>query len=134
MYFPAGTYLISSPIVDYYYTQLIGNPNAVPTLKASAGFSGFALIDADPYYTSNLNWGSTNVFYRQIRNLNIDTTAIPCGAQATGIHWPTAQATSLQNMVFTMCSAPGTQHVGLFIESGTSLNNSFKLKAVSATG
>lgn len=24
VYFPAGTYLISSSIIDYYYTQLIG--------------------------------------------------------------------------------------------------------------
>ncbi|MCJ1354548.1 MAG: hypothetical protein MMC33_004537 [Icmadophila ericetorum] len=119
VYFPAGTYLISSPIVDYFYTQLIGNPNALPTLRASGSFSGFALIDADPYYTSNLNWGSTNVFYRQIRNMIIDMTAIPCTAQATGIHWPTAQATSLQNLVFDMCASSGTQHVGLFIESGS---------------
>ena len=30
----------------------------------------------------------------------------------------TAQATSLQNVVFKMSDAPGTQHQGLFIESG----------------
>jgi hypothetical protein len=42
--------------VDYYYTQLIGNPNNPPTLKATAGFSGFGLIDGDVYYTPNLNW------------------------------------------------------------------------------
>lgn len=29
-----------------------------------------------------------------------------------------AQATSLQNVVFKMSDAPGTQHQGLFIESG----------------
>ena len=91
----------------------------MPVLKASAGFSGFALIDADPYYTSNLNWGSTNVFYRQVRNLVFDMTSIPSGSAATGIHWPTAQATSLQNVVFQMSAASGTQHVGLFCESGT---------------
>ncbi|MCJ1421843.1 hypothetical protein MMC32_008210 [Xylographa parallela] len=119
VYFPAGTYLISSPINPAYYTQLIGNPNAMPTIKATAGFGGFALIDADPYYTSNLNWGSTNVFYRQIRNFIIDTTNMPVNSAATGIHWPTAQATSLQNIVFTLSAASGTQHIGLFIESGS---------------
>ena len=134
VYFPAGTYLISSPIVDYYYTQLIGNPNALPTLRASGSFSGFALIDADPYYTSNLNWGSTNVFYRQIRNMIIDMTAIPCTAQATGIHWPTAQATSLQNLVFDMCASSGTQHVGLFIESGMCLRIFFTYRTVFCKG
>ena len=61
---------------------------------------------------------ATNVFWRQIRNFVIDMTAIPAGSGATGIHWPTAQATSLQNIVFQMSSAQGTQHQGLFIEGG----------------
>lgn len=123
VYFPAGTYLISSPIIDYYYTQLIGNPNSVPVIKATAGFSGsggtFGLIDGDPYWTSNLNWGSTNVFMRQVRNFVFDLTSIPATTEATGIHWPTSQATSLQNVVFEMSAASGTQHTGLFIESGS---------------
>jgi glucan 1,3-beta-glucosidase len=76
------------------------------------------LIDGNPYYTENLNWVSTNVFYRQMRNFVIDTTAIAPGTPATGIHWPTSQATSLINIVFNMPTAPGTVHVGLFCESG----------------
>jgi glucan 1,3-beta-glucosidase len=118
VYFPAGTYLISSSIMDYYYTQLIGDATNPPTLKATAGFAGFGLIDGDHYYTQNLNWGSTNVFYRQVRNFVFDLTNIPPGSAASGIHWPTAQATSLQNIVFQMSAAPGTQHVGVFCESG----------------
>ena len=38
VYFPAGTYLFSSSIIDYYYTQLIGKPNTLPTLKGMANF------------------------------------------------------------------------------------------------
>jgi glucan 1,3-beta-glucosidase len=105
---------------------MIGNPNNPPVLKATSVFSGFGLIDGDPYYISNLNWVSTNVFMRQIRNLVIDTTNIPASSAATGIHWPTAQATSIQNVVFQLSAAPGTQHVGLFIESGA-WNSSFRL-------
>jgi glucan 1,3-beta-glucosidase len=118
VYFPAGTYLISSSIIDLYYTNLIGNPNNKPILKATPGFSGFGLIDGDPYFTQDLNWGSTTVFWRQVRNFVLDMTAIPAGAAATGMHWPTAQATSIQNVEFRMSAASGTQHVGLFIESG----------------
>jgi glucan 1,3-beta-glucosidase len=110
--------MISSPIVDYYYTVIIGNPNDLPTIKATSGFSGGYLIDADPYYTSNPNWAYTDVFYRQIRNFVIDTTNIPAGTTVSAIHWPTAQATSLQNIVFLMSTTPGNQHQGLFIESG----------------
>ncbi|MCJ1391404.1 hypothetical protein MMC18_004268 [Xylographa bjoerkii] len=120
VYFPAGTYVISSSIIDYYFTQIIGNPNCPPTLKATPGFTGFGLIDGDQYQAGGvLGFGATNIFYRQVRNLIFDMTAIPSTSAATGIHWPTAQATSLQNIVFLMSDAPGTQHQGLFIESGS---------------
>lgn len=111
--------MISSSILPYYLTQLIGDPTNPPTLEATADFSGLGLIDGDHYYTSNLNWGSTNVFYRQIRNFVIDTMAIAPATAATGIHWPTAQATSLQNIVFNMPTGSSVVHVGLFIESGS---------------
>ena len=120
VYFPSGTYIISSSIVDYYFTQLIGNPNSRPILKATPNFSGFGLIDGDQYQAGGvLGFGATNVFYRQVRNFVLDMTAIPAGSAATGIHWPTAQATSVQNVIFRMSDAPGTKHQGFFIESGT---------------
>ncbi len=119
VYFPPGVYRVSSSIVPYYMTQLIGSGSALPTLKALPGFKGLGLIDGDPYYTPNPNWGSTNVFYRQIRNLIIDMTNVSAAADVIGIHWPTAQATSLQNVHFRMASGPASVHVGLFIESGS---------------
>ncbi|TEY82442.1 hypothetical protein BOTCAL_0029g00310 [Botryotinia calthae] len=119
VYFPAGTYVISSSIVDYYITQIIGNPNQLPVIKATAKFNGFGLIDGDTYGANGLNFGATNVFYRQIRNLVLDLTEIPSNSSAYGIHWPTAQATSLQNIVFQMSDAVGTQQQGLFIEGGS---------------
>ncbi|KAH0372502.1 glycoside hydrolase family 55 protein, partial [Aureobasidium melanogenum] len=122
VYFPAGTYMISSSIIDYYYTQIIGNPNCVPTIKASAnytGTNGLGLIDGDKYGANGLGFGATNVFYRQIRNFVIDTTLVPANESVTGIHWPTAQATSLQFITFNMSQEAGTQHQGVFIESGS---------------
>ena len=118
VYFPSGTYLLTSSIIDFYFTQLIGNPNNPPVLKATANFQGFGLIDANPYWTENLNWISTNVFLRQVRNFVFDLRGIPASSQATGIHWPTSQATSLQNVVFEMSREPGNRHTGLFCESG----------------
>lgn len=119
VYFPAGTYIISSSIIDYYFTQIIGNPNSLPVIKATPGFTGLGLIDGDQYQgDGNQGWISTNVFFRQIRNLILDLTAIPPGTAATGIHWPTGQATSIQNVHIKMSSGAGTQHQGLFIENG----------------
>lgn len=123
LYFPAGTYIISSSIILYYSTHMVGNPNCLPIIKAAATFSSggnIGLIDADPYQPNGkLAYGSTNVFFRQVKNLIIDTTAMPITSSIAGIHWPTAQATSIQNVQFNMNAANGTQHVGLFIEEGS---------------
>jgi glucan 1,3-beta-glucosidase len=131
VYFPAGTYVISSPIVDYYLTQLIGNPNDLPIIQATTNFTGMALIDGDQYEAWGLGWGSTNVFYRQVRNFILDLTSIPASSTATGIHWPTAQATSLQNVKILLNQNAGTQHQGVLIESGKLL---FKETTRSSTG
>lgn len=98
---------------------MIGDANNMPTIKGSGNFNGGYMIDSDPYFTSNLNWGSTNVFYRQIRNIIFDTTAIPATNGMAAIHWPTAQSTSIQNCVFNLNSQSGTVHQGLFTESGS---------------
>ncbi|KAE8334280.1 pectin lyase fold/virulence factor [Aspergillus arachidicola] len=39
--------------------------------------------------------------------------------ETTGIHWPTGQATSIQNVQIRMSSEYGTEHQGLFIENGS---------------
>ncbi|KAI1811036.1 pectate lyase superfamily protein-domain-containing protein [Poronia punctata] len=119
VYFPSGTYKISKALQPPYFTQLIGDPSDRPVLKASSDFAGFGLIDGNPYFTEDLNWISTNVFYRQMRNFVIDTTDIAPGTAATGIHWPTSQATSLINIEFNMPKGEDSVHVGLFVESGS---------------
>ena len=79
VYFPPGTYLVSSPIIQYYYTQLVGDAISVPTIKAAAAFGGIAVIDADPYIPNGngANWYTNqNNFFRQIRNFVIDLTSL----------------------------------------------------------
>ena len=39
VYFPAGTYLISSSILDQYYKQLIGDPTNVLTLPGMSSYN-----------------------------------------------------------------------------------------------
>ena len=56
VYFPAGTYSISAPLIQYYYTQFIGDATKLPVIKATAGFKGMALMDADPYADGGFNW------------------------------------------------------------------------------
>jgi hypothetical protein len=91
----------------------------MPVIKAS-GFTKDWVIDGDQYQaTGHLGWGSTNVFWRQIRNLVVDLTDIPSSLKVGGIHWPVGQATSLQNIVVKMSTAADTKHQGVFIEEGS---------------
>ncbi|KAK3324790.1 pectate lyase superfamily protein-domain-containing protein [Cercophora scortea] len=105
VYFPAGTYLISSPILMYYHTQMVGNPNAIPILKAAKSFVGLGLISSDVY--TGLNNGqdewfiNQNNFFRQVRNMLIDVSGADM-ADTAGIHCSTAKS-----------------HMGIFAENGS---------------
>ncbi|CAG8893629.1 unnamed protein product [Penicillium egyptiacum] len=121
VYFPPGTYVVSKPIVQYYYTQIVGDAVELPIIKASAKFAGMAVIDADPYEDDGANWYTNqNNFFRAIRNLVIDLTSVPAGAGA-GIHWQVGQATSLQNIRFEMVKGGGeaNKQQGIFMDNGS---------------
>ncbi len=116
-----GTYVVSKPIVQLYYTQFVGDAVTVPTLKAAPSFEGMAVIDSDPYdNTGNNFWVNQNNFFRQVRNFVIDLTAMPA-SRGAGIHWQVAQATSLQNIVFNMrpSSETGNAQIGIFMDNGS---------------
>ncbi|OZJ02108.1 hypothetical protein BZG36_05282 [Bifiguratus adelaidae] len=120
VFFPAGTYKVSSPIIQYYYTQLIGDALSPPTILAAPNFAGIAVIDSDPYAPGGVNWYTNqNNFFRQVRNFVIDLTQTPATSSSTGVHWQVAQATSLTNLVFEMSTAPNTAHQGIFMEDGS---------------
>ncbi|PFH61603.1 hypothetical protein XA68_16864 [Ophiocordyceps unilateralis] len=102
VYFPPGVYRVSDSIIQDYYTQFVGDAQAPPTIKADKGFRGTFVIDANPYQPGGvLAWNPTDNFYRHIRNLIVDLTEVE-GKTIHGIHWPVAQATSIQNVVFNM--------------------------------
>lgn len=81
IYFPPGTYLVSKPLIQYYYTQFVGDAVTIPTIKAAASFTGIAVIDSDPYDNKGTNWYTNqNNFYRQVRNFVIDISSSNAGA------------------------------------------------------
>ncbi|KAI0393912.1 glycoside hydrolase family 55 protein [Xylariaceae sp. FL0594] len=127
VYFPSGTYLVSKPIVQTYYTQFVGDIKNMPTIKGAPNFAGIGVIDGNPYNYNGQdpppNWYvNQNNFFRQIRNFIIDMKDMPTNSSAASaaIHWQVAQATSLQNIVINMAPAsPDNFQKGLFIENGS---------------
>ncbi|KFY94736.1 hypothetical protein V500_03084 [Pseudogymnoascus sp. VKM F-4518 (FW-2643)] len=121
IYFPPGTYIVSKPIIQYYYTQLVGDAVEIPTIKAAVNFLGIAVIDSNPYAAGGVNWyTSQNNFFRQIRNFKIDLTGQP-KSTGTGIYWHVAQATSLQNIEFNMIKdkSSDNKQQGIFMDKGS---------------
>jgi Pectate lyase superfamily protein len=97
VYFPAGTYSISSPLQLYVGTVLMGNPLNLPIIKASSSFNGDTMI-----YGKDLNQNSTINFYIGIKNLVIDSTAVDKSKVFSLLDWSVSQATQLANIVFQM--------------------------------
>ncbi|TPX15415.1 uncharacterized protein E0L32_004395 [Thyridium curvatum] len=123
IYFPPGTYVISKPILNAYLTSVVGNPECMPVIKGSSSFRGAWLFDGNQYGigpNGGPAWLATNVFWRQVRNFVFDLTELGDPSQAiAGIHWTTSQATSLQNIVFKLSTAPGNKQIGVAINEGS---------------
>jgi len=69
-------------------TQIIGNPNDMPVLKAVATFNDSHLIDGDFIPPTGEEYKPTDIFYRQIRNLILDLTEIPDRHSINGVIHP----------------------------------------------
>jgi len=125
VYFPSGTYLVTEPIIQYYYTNLIGNPSCLPVIKVVSGrFNGRWVLDSNPYGyqpDGKLAWGATNVFFRQVANFVFDLTGITTSGaeELAAIHWPSSQATSLSNIVFKLNRDKTVKQEAIFIEEGS---------------
>lgn len=123
VYFPPGTYLILSTIPLPFGTQVIGNANNRPLLKAAGSFVGLGVLSTDKYTGGSTGidgrdqeyYVNTANFYCQLRNLRIDMTAALAGQQVTCLHYQVAQATSMQNVELVA----GAAQIRMFAENGS---------------
>ncbi|CAG8040084.1 unnamed protein product [Penicillium olsonii] len=123
VWFPAGTYLVSSPIIQYYNTEFLGDPLNVPTILAASSFVGLGVITSDVYTSDGGEWYiNQNNFLRSVRNFKIDIRPTDPSAYICGIHWQVAQGTSLENIEFYMLynsDVPTNTQQGIYMENGS---------------
>jgi glucan 1,3-beta-glucosidase len=121
VYFPPGKYLIQHTLLQFYFTQFIGDPINVPELIMAPNYDGDkvkALITSDEYIGGPAEiWTNQNNFYREVRNFVIDLTKVDAAKEATAIHWQVAQATSITNVHVKML--PNSKHQGIWMENGS---------------
>ncbi|KAL3464344.1 pectate lyase superfamily protein-domain-containing protein [Aspergillus heterothallicus] len=124
VYFPPGTYLVSSTIRVLFATQVIGDANNWPTIRAASSFVGLGVLSTNEYVGGTGPDGgdaeyyvNTARFYSQIRNLRIDITSTQSNAYVCAIHYQVAQATSLQDV--ELIATTGTTQQGIFSENGS---------------
>jgi glucan 1,3-beta-glucosidase len=107
VYFPAGTYLVKSPLKNYIGTVLMGDPTNRPTIKAAASFTSTYLLNGvDPRYSGLV------AFYHEIKNLILDSTAMPATKSITLLQWSVSQGCQLSNVMFNM-PVGSTTHSGI---------------------
>lgn len=119
LYFPSGTYLVSSPIIHLAYTEIVGNPLSLPRLVAAPSFVGLGLITSEAFARQGSEWFLDSASqHRSARNLVIDIRATPQDAYVSGVHWQAGRGCSIENVHFYMSQAQNTTQLGLFVENG----------------
>jgi hypothetical protein len=119
MYFPPGTYLVSSSIIQYYNTQFLGDPVTIPTILAASSFVGLGVKTSDIYVSNNKEWYiNQNNFLQSVKNFKIDIRLTDPNAYVCAIHWQVAQGTSLENIEFYALA--DTTQQGVYMENGSS--------------
>ncbi|OIW25494.1 pectin lyase-like protein [Coniochaeta ligniaria NRRL 30616] len=123
VYFPPGTYLVSTPIPLPFGTQVIGDANSRPVILAAPSFVGLGVLSVDEYTGGSTGsdgldqeWFiNTANFYRQLRNLVIDVRGTDPSQKVACLHYQVAQATSTQNLQLLA----GAAQTGIFAENGS---------------
>lgn len=127
VYFPPGTYRISSTIPMPFGTQVIGDANDRPTLLAAPSFVGLGVLAANMYTGGGKGpdgldqqwYVNTANFYRQIRNIKIDLTLVDPAHEVARLHYQATHATSLQSIEIVALPGRESKQRGIFAENGS---------------
>lgn len=122
VYIPAGTYLVSGPLVVLANTEVVGNPMSPPSIVASSSFVGMGVLTSEAFTSGAAEWFlNSNSQLRSIRNVVVDLQWAPAEAYVVGVHWQASRGSSIENVRLHMASSEGgkSNQVGLYVENGS---------------
>lgn len=116
VYLPSGTYTLGSTLFLTVGTIIVGDPKNPPVLKASANFNGQFMVMGYDKQAGN----PETSFMTLMKNVILDTTAIPPNSKITALQWGVAQASGLTNVQIHM-PTNSKGHTGMDIVAGSTI-------------
>ena len=86
VYLPSGTYTLGSTLYLTVGTIIVGDPKNPPVLKASPNFNGQFMVMGYDKQAGN----PETSFMTLMKNVILDTTAIPPNSKITALQWGVA--------------------------------------------
>ncbi|KAJ5726886.1 Pectin lyase fold/virulence factor [Penicillium malachiteum] len=116
VFLPGGTYTLGSTLYLTVGTIIIGDPRNPPVIRASPNFQGqFLIMGYDKH-----NGNPETSFMILMKNIILDTTAIPVNNKITALQWGVAQGSGLTNIEIRM-PTNSKGHTGIDINAGSTI-------------
>ncbi|KAJ6115367.1 Exo-beta-1-3-glucanase, partial [Penicillium sp. IBT 16267x] len=116
VYLPGGIYTLGSTLTLTVGTIIVGDPQNPPVIKAAPNFQGqFMVMGYDKY-----NGNPETSFMMLVKNVILDTTAVPPNTKITALQWGVAQGSGLTNVQVHM-PTNSKGHTGIDIVAGSTI-------------
>lgn len=123
VYFPGGTYQLKSTLNLRMNTIIVGDPLNPPVIKAAPDFTGDTLVNGYDDANNDPSSGATRgelSFMTMMKNVIIDTTALPGDLSFTALQWGVAQGCGLTNVKINM-PLYSTMQTGINLTGGSTI-------------
>jgi hypothetical protein len=116
VFLPGGIYQLGSTLTLTVGTIIVGDPSNPPIIKAAPNFQGeFLVMGYD-----KMNGNPETSFMTLVKNIILDTTAVPMKYSITALQWGVAQGAGLTNIQVRMPTGP-SRHTGINLVAGSTI-------------
>lgn len=116
VFLPGGVYQLGSTLTLTVGTIIVGDPSHPPILRAAPNFQGeFLIMGYD-----KMNGNPETSFMMLVKNVVLDTSAVPPSQSITALQWGVAQGAGLTNIQVRMPTG-ASRHTGINIVAGSTI-------------